>query len=142
MDYPERYTITAPLAHRIQADADASQIADAVEATWLEINAALTPIVGQRGMVALYKRSLYLSAVAHPWLDGLHEGVPSTLDLARLKAAVSRQESAAAAAGGCDLFRVFYGLLESMVGPSLAERLLRSVWALTPHGPAAQDTTP
>lgn len=142
IDAPGEPTITAPLAHRVQADAPASQIAEAIAATWLEIDAALSPIVGHRGLVALYKRSLYVTASGHPWLEGLHEGVPSTMDLARLKAAVSQQSSADAAAGGSEMFRVFHDLLESMVGPSLTERLLRSVWALTPHGPAEQDTTP
>ncbi|MDO9314853.1 MAG: hypothetical protein Q7T97_09955 [Burkholderiaceae bacterium] len=139
MEAPKRPPITAPLAHRIDAGAQASQIAEAIEATWLEIHVALTPIVGERGLVALYKRSLYLAASAHPWLEGLHEGVQSKMDLAGLKAAVSQQSSADAAAGGCDIFRAFHDLLESMVGPSLTERLLRSVWALHPHGPAAQD---
>ncbi|MFM9915542.1 MAG: hypothetical protein ACKVOX_07020 [Rhizobacter sp.] len=142
MELPSGSTITAPLAHRIQADAQASQIADAIEATWLEIDEALAPIVGQRGLVALYKRSLYLTASAHPWLGGLQDGMQSTMDLDGLKSVVSQQSSAHAAAGGCDLFSAFHGLLESMVGPSLTERLLRSVWALHPQGSAEQDTTP
>jgi hypothetical protein len=142
MDIPERFPIAAPLAHRVQADASASQIANAIAATWVEIDAALTPIVGQRGLTALYKRSLYLTASAHPWLEGLQEGMQSTMDLDRLKSVVSQQSSADAVAGGSDLFRTFHDLLDSMVGPSLTERLLRSVWALSSHGPAAQDTTP
>ena len=143
METPERPLITAPLANRVRADAEASQVAEAVEAIWLEIDAALTPIVGQRGLVALYKRSLYVAATVHPWLDGLQEGVPPAMDLARIRTAFARQTGAAAVAGGCAMFHAIHDLLESMVGPSLTERLLRPVWALSPHGPAAhaQDTT-
>ncbi len=142
METPERPPITAPLAHRVQANAEAAQIADAIEATWLEIDVALAPIVGQRGLVALYKRSLYLTASAYPWLEGVHEGMQPTMDLVKLKSVFAQQSSADAAAGGCELFRTFHVLLVSMVGPSLTERLLRSVWALNFHVPAAQDTTP
>ena len=143
METPEKPFIAAPLANRVRADATASQVAEAVASIWLEIDAALTPIVGQRGLVALYRRSLYVAATTHPWLDGLQEGMHASMDLAGIRSAFARQTGAAAVAGGCDLFRAFHDLLESMVGPSLTERLLRPVWALSPHGPAAhaQDTT-
>ena len=43
---------------------------------------------------------------------------------------------------GCDvLFRTFYTLLVSMVGPELTERLLRTVLAPSSSGAAAQDIT-
>ncbi len=142
METPESPLITAPLAHRVRADAQPSQIANAIEAIWLELDAALAPIIGGRGVLALYKRSLYLTASAHPWLEGTHEGLQPTMDLARLKSVFALQSGADALAGGCDLFRTFHDLLDSMVGPSLTERLLRSVWALTTHGPNAEDATP
>ena len=132
----------APLANRVAPDANASQIADAMVATWREIDAALAPIIGSRGVVALYKRSLSLTAAAHPWLVGTHEGVPAALDLAALKAVLAQQTSADAALGGNALLQTFYQLLGSLVGPALTERLLRSVWADSFGRPPAQDTKP
>ena len=44
--------------------------------------------------------------------------------------------------GGGALLQTFYELLASLVGPSLTERLLRSVWAHSSSGPPAQDTSP
>ena len=141
MDNQESRRIAVPLAHRIGSDADAAQVADAIVATWQEIDAALTPIIGQRGVAALYRRSTYLAASAHPWLSA-RKGVQTVMDLAALKSVLARQSSADAAAGGGTLLQTFYELLATLVGPSLTERLLRSVWAPSSSGPPAQDTSP
>ena len=132
----------APLALRVGNDADAGQIVEAIVATWQEINAALTPIIGAGGLAALYKRSLYLTGAAHPWLAGAHEGAQTDMDLAPLKAVLRQQSSANVAAGGDALLQTFHALLVSLVGPSLTDRLLRSVWANSSSGPPAQDVTP
>jgi len=137
---PKRTIVS--LAHPLAADADAAQIAEAVVATWQEMDAALTPIIGQRGVAALYKRSRHLTSSLYPWLTGLHEGARAAIDLAALEAAIARQSSADAAAGGDALLRTFHELLSSLVGPSLTERLLRSAWADSLSGPPAKDTTP
>ncbi len=120
-------------------DASAAQIADAMVATWYEIDAALTPIIGSKAVVALYKRSLYLTGRTHPWLAGTHEGAQA-LDLAALKPVVARQSSAEAALGSRALLQTFIQLLGSLIGPSLTERLLRSAWADASSGSPAQDT--
>lgn len=109
---------------------------------WQAIDAALTPVLGQQGVVALYKRSLYLTAPAYPWLSGSHEGVLNAMDLNALESAFAKQSSAAAGAGGDVLLQTFYGVLTSLVGPSLTERLLRSVWVHSSSGSPAQDTSP
>jgi hypothetical protein len=130
-----------PLAHRIAADANAAQMADAVVAVWQEIDAALAPIIGPRGVAALYARSLYLTSASHPWLGHTHESVQAQMDLAALKSVFRQQSSANAASGGNALFQTFYELLASLIGPSLSERLLRPVWGNSPSGPPAQDYT-
>jgi hypothetical protein len=141
MESQESGRSAAPLANRVGTDANAAQIADAMAATWKEIDAALTPIIGSRGVVALYKRSLYLTGAAYPWLAGMHDRAPAAIDLAALKSVVAQQSSAQAALGGNALFRTFYQLLGSLIGPSLTERLLHPVWAYSLSGPPAQDTT-
>ncbi|RNF83338.1 hypothetical protein EER27_12665 [Lysobacter psychrotolerans] len=111
-------------------------------ATWQEVDAVLSPVIGQRGVAMLYKRSLFLIGSAHPWLAGMHQGVQPTVDLEALKSAFAQQSSANAATAGGDFLQTFYELLTSLVGPSLTERLLRPVWAHFPSGPPAQDTSP
>ena len=138
----EESGLPAPLAHRVGRDANATQIADAVAATWQEIDTALAPILGSRGVAALYKRSLYLCGATHPWLAVLHEGVQTGVGLAPLKTLLTRQGSADAANAANALFQTFHQLLSSLIGPSLTERLLRSVWSDFSGGSPAQDTWP
>ena len=142
MESQESRRIAAPLAHRVAQDADAAQIAEAAVSIWQEIDAALTPIIGQRGVAALYRRSLYITAATHPWLAGTHEGAQTAMDFAALKSVLAQQSGANAATGGSALFQTFHELLTSLVGPSLTERLLRSVWTNSSSGPPAQDTLP
>jgi len=130
-----------PLAPRVAEHADAMQIAEAAVAIWQEIDDALTPILGRGGVAALYKRTLHLTSAIHPWFAISVAGSP-TIALAALKAVIAQQDRAAAAEGGAALFQTFYELLSSLIGPSLTEQLLRSVWANTSSGSTGQDPSP
>ncbi|GAB3346700.1 hypothetical protein [Lysobacter tyrosinilyticus] len=142
MESPESHRIATTLAGRVENGANAAQIADAIVSAWQEIEAVLSPIVGQRGVAMLFKRSLYLIGPDHPWLAGMHEGVPTAVDLAALKSVFAQQNSTDAAAAGSAFLLTFHDLLASLVGPALTEQLLRPVWAHFSSGPTAQDTSP
>ena len=142
MESQEGRRTAAPLAQRVAKDANAEQIASALVATWQEIDAALAPILGRHGVAALYKRSIHLTGATHPWLANTHKGLQTTIDFVALKSEFAQQSSADAASAGSALLHTFYDLLTSLVGLSLTERLLRSVWANTSRGPPAQDTSP
>ena len=131
----------APLADRVSDGADAEQVADAIVAIWLEIDQALHPIIGHRGVAALYNRSLHLTAVAYPWLAIDQPAVPAAVDPAGLRSALVQQAAAEAAAGGSALFLTFHELLASLVGTSLTGRLLRSVWTHSSAVLSVQDTS-
>lgn len=130
------------LAERAAAGANAAQLADNVVSTWQQVDAALTPIIGHGSVGVLYLRSLHLIEPAYPWLADINEGAPKTIDLATLRSMLVLQDSETAAAAGGALLQTFYELLASLVGPSLTERLLGSVWENTLSGPPAQDTSP
>lgn len=134
--------IAVTLAQRAAEGADAAQVGDTVVAMWQKIDATLTPIIGNGSVVVLYMRSLHLIEPAHPWLSGLNQDVKASIDLARLKSILSQQDSKTAAVAGGELLQTFYELLASLVGPSLTERLLHSVWEDSPSGPPAQDPSP
>lgn len=122
--------------------AQASEVASAVIATWQEIEDVLAPVIGLRGVAALYQRSLYLTRSAYPWMSTSFKGGQTQMDLDALHALLSLQTHANALAGGCHLLHAFNGLLTSLVGPLLTERLLRSVWANSFCGVPALDNTP
>jgi hypothetical protein len=119
---------------------EADRIAETALARWRDIAAALTPIIGQRGMAALYKRSLYLMRSAYPWLDAVHSSALAPADFGALRKALSQQPAAEAAAASGALLQTFHGLLTTLIGPSLTERLLRSARDNPTSAAAAQDT--
>ncbi|MBA3486402.1 MAG: hypothetical protein H0T88_04295, partial [Lysobacter sp.] len=62
------------LRKRTGGGADAAQVADALDELLRQIDAGLTPVIGQRGVALLYKRAVFLSVADHPWMTGTHEG--------------------------------------------------------------------
>jgi hypothetical protein len=122
--------------------ANSSRIADAAVARWRRIDAALSPIVGQRGVAALYQRSLHLTRAAHPCLAGVQEGERGALTFAGLHTALSQQTNAGAAAAHDALVQTFYELLANLIGASLTERLLTSTEDESSGGAAAQENMP
>jgi hypothetical protein len=121
---------------------DGSRIDDAMEATWRDIDAALAPIIGTKGVAALYKRSLSIASRAHAWLAPLAEGDHEAIDLPALKQAIASQAGSQAAPGAVALLDTFHELLEKLIGPSLTERLLASLWEDPSGGSPAQDIAP
>ena len=119
-----------------------AQIVAAIVSAWTQIEAALTPIIGQHGVAALYERSLYLTRVNHPWLAAVPENTEARMDLTALSSVLAKQKSAAAAAGGGAHLQAVYELLSSLIGASLTGRLLRSTWSGSFTGRAAQDPSP
>lgn len=121
--------LAATLVNRFENGADVVQIADVIISTWQEISAALCPIIGQRGVVALYNRSLHLTSRTHLWLRSMPECTPTAIDFAALKSILTQQSSADAAAGGDSLLQTFQELLSVLIGHSLTARLLDSARA-------------
>lgn len=141
METPESRQLAAVLAHRIEQGAKATQIAATIISVVQEIDTVLCPIIGNRGVAALYRRSLYLTGPAHPWLADTHESVQTIMNLEDVKSIFAQQSNTnLIAAGGSAFLQTFYELLSSLVGNSLTERIFRPVWSHSLSGPAAQDT--
>lgn len=128
MESQQSRRIVTALAHRVETGADARQVADALVSTWQEIDAALSPVLGRHAVALLYQRSACHAAKAHPWLAGICED-RRALPTEALRTAFEQQGSATAAAAGYELLRAFLGMLASLVGLPLAERLLRFVYS-------------
>lgn len=123
------------------ADDDAERVADAIVVIWLDINETLHPIIGYRGVAALFNRSLKIAMREFAWLGDGHQGVLASVDASALKATLLRQAPDAAMAGGIVLFVTFHELLASLVGPSLTDQLLCAVWTQPPGVPSGQETS-
>jgi hypothetical protein len=115
---------------------DASAMAEATLNIWRQVATRLTPVIGIRGVDALFSRSLYLTSKAFPWLSlSGNEGNSHVLRVI-LKVRLASQETAAAAEASDALLVTFTELLATLIGESLTDRLLVPVWA--PRCPAPE----
>ena len=114
-------------AGEIRADASPDQLAASVAIACTGIEAALAPIIGKRGMTALFNRSLHVTGQTYPWLADVIVRNQTAMDVESLRTALACRTSAEASAYGLLLLKTVTDLLASLVGPSLTERLLRSV---------------
>lgn len=142
LDRPQGPCWPAPLAGRLGADAGIEQVVGAILAVWGEIEVVLAPIIGQRGVAALFHRSLQLSSAQYPWLRVGSGNALDAVDTAALEAALQQQSTVIAAAAGAALLQSVHDLLAGLVGATLTSRLLHSVWAPTTGAPPAQDSLP
>jgi len=132
----------AILAHLASTGAHAEDTANVAASTWSALDTALSPIIGQRGFAALYKRSLQLTRPQFAWLADVQDGVSPVADFSMLSTALAEQEGPTAVAASVALLETFYDLLTNLIGRSLTDRLLRSVWESPTSGHPAQDTSP
>jgi hypothetical protein len=119
--------------------ADTRLVADSAMSTWREIDAALSPIIGQRGVAALLGRSLQLTMTTHAWLP---QAATEPDTVPALHAALLQQTAVDARAAQAALLQNFRDVLGRLIGASLTDRLLQPVLEPSSSGDAAQDTTP
>ena len=135
--------IQSTLTQLAAAGGDGAQVAEIAIATLHAIDAALSPIISQRGVAALYKRSVHVTRADYPWLTTAYEGaLAATGEFEPLRAALSQQSGPVAAAATAALLRAFHDLLVTLIGGSLTERLLGVIWDDHSSGNAAQDISP
>ena len=126
-------------ARRSAAHPDVQKMADIVISIWKDIDNALAPIIGQRGVTALFKRSLHLARAEYPMLLPIHELVIIPGEFIAIRTLLSPLTAEEAIEVHNDLLNIFYGLLTSFIGASLTQRLLHSVFDTPSDGDAAQD---
>lgn len=107
--------------------ASALQSSNDVVSLWQKVELSLLPILGVRGVVALYNHCLTLVACTHPWLGCARDEDAAPINFSPLKSALSRQPLQEALSGGKESFDVLYVQLAGLLGADLAQRLLGSV---------------
>jgi hypothetical protein len=127
-------------AWRRSKDTSAKQVADVASATWGNINIALSPIVGQHGVLALFKRSLHLQQIHYPLLMAVRDVnlLPGAFT-AELYAFLAQQTAANAFLINSALLTTFYEVLTNLIGVPLTHQLLHSILSSPSSGHPAQD---
>jgi len=134
--------IQSSLSKRTAAGWDTVSIATKVVSIWRDIDAALAPIIGHRGVAALFGRCLHLTRADHAWWTTAHEGTADQIDFAAFQSALSQQTTVNVLAFSAALLQIFVEQLTNLIGVSLTERLLRPVVDIHSTGDAAQETSP
>ena len=129
------------LAESVAQGESAAGIAAMATTAWRQADVRLSPLIGRRGLAALYQRSVHISANTYPWLGMCYQGIQYEMDLESLRAVLAAQSPADAAATTF-LLQTIYDLLAGLIGPSLTARLLRPVWNSSSRGASAQDNLP
>jgi hypothetical protein len=133
-----RETIRISLAERAGGAPDASAIAEATISTWHHVVAQIIPVIGTGGVDVLFNRSLHLTCTAFPWLTIRGDHRDSAVLLASIKERIAGREPDVAAEASYTLLVTFIELLMTLIGKSLTERLLSSVWE-PPLPPSEQE---
>ena len=92
--------------------------------TWEQVEWRLVPIIGQDGFRALYRRGLYLTSAAFPWLTAPR---PTRADspLADLKLRLDGETPLRAAEASRALLTTFTRLLTDLIGAALTQHILK-----------------
>ena len=123
-----REVIRNTLSARTGGAPDARAVAAALLDTWQNMASRLEPVVGARGVDALFGRALHLAGNTFPWLAATGVRGNSATSLASLKTCFEGQKTSVAMDAACALLATFIELLASLIGESLTERLVGGVW--------------
>ena len=137
-----RGSISEHLSHLFQQASDTVAIAGELVRIIADIEAVMAPILGVRGVSALYQRCVHLTRAHHRWLGDAAEVAQSSIDLPALASAFTSQSPAEATAAAHALLHSFHDLLASLIGHALSARLLDPVWMRARSRNAEKDSSP
>lgn len=133
-------TIAFVLSQLAAEAARADRIAAVAAERMHAIHQALAPIIGERGVSALYRRSLLLAARSTSW-EGFAQGpAEAGDDYSALQSAIGQQSDALALDIAQALFSHLYTVLVSLIGAALTQRLLHPMFDPSANGQAVQET--
>lgn len=130
-----RQTIQRMLMQSAGVAAPPRAIADAVLGLWDQLASRLVPVIGARGVEALFDRALHLTGKTFPTFAACMAGgsvVRIVVSPESVIARIALCDPAGAVEGGEELLVTFVDMLATLIGESLTERLLSTVWTCPP----------
>ena len=95
---------------------------------WAQLAAHLSPLIGESGFTALYRRTVRLVSADYGWLASPAAGASAEEMLVGLRAQCLSVEPAAAREANAALLSTFTKLLSGLIGEALTVRLLNAAW--------------
>jgi hypothetical protein len=121
---------------------DAEVVAARAIAHWQSIIAALTPVIGQHGMTALYRRTMSLCATTHTWLPPTHDDTSMAMQLTSLRNVLGQRSVADATDASHAMLTTITALLVSLIGETLTQQLLQPATRFAPSVTNAPSSFP
>jgi hypothetical protein len=100
-------------------------------ALWKKFSDELMSIVGEKGFLTLYSRSLNILRETFPALVNFDAEISHATWLAELEAALSEQDLAGLNSVNYQLFMNFTDILASLIGEDLTVEILHASWGDT-----------
>lgn len=95
---------------------------------WKQLASHLSPLIGESGFAALYRRAVRLVSAEHDWLIAPQASSTSDELLSALRSQLSAAEERHAKAANSALLATFTKLLAGLIGEALTIRLLHAAW--------------
>ena len=121
---------------------DSGAIAEAALETWSRVSDRLEPVIGLRGVDALFNRALHVTGKTYPWLTTAAVEENGTAQLMGLRLRLAGREPVEAEEASYVLVMTFTVLLANLIGESLTKRLLAPVWSLPSADQEGEMSTP
>jgi hypothetical protein len=110
-------------------DLEGAAIAEAAVRLWKDYMNLLAPILGARGVEALFGRSLHVTSIAFPALASVRDQADRAIPLGPYRVCLQACDPATALEASLAHLMNFTELVSTMIGANLLERLLGPVWA-------------
>jgi hypothetical protein len=131
--------LQAALRHQAAQGADAAHLADLAVKSWLDVESSLSSLIGRGGVSALFRRSVFLTMDAYPWLETVTAAEARHDGFGSLRTALARQPAPVAEAANGALLLSFCELLSGLIGAPLTEHLLQPAWDVPASGLTDQE---
>lgn len=141
LDEGVRAAIRRTLAAPLNGSTDARAVAETALVLWQKVTAALEPVIGSRGVEALFNRALQLTSTSFPWLSAARPQADAERALTSIQECLATRDAAMALEASITLMVTLSDLLATLVGTSLTRRLLGPVWA-RPNPPIILEVGP
>jgi len=127
--------------------AQAMAACDAVESNagnhriqpWKQLAGHLSPLIGESGFSALYRRAVRLASGEHEWLNAPQASTTADELLSALRSQLAAEDAHQATAANAALLATFTKLLSGLIGEALTIRLLQAAWTDADDKPNARD---
>lgn len=118
---------------------DPARVAETSAELWRGLELHLSAIVGERGFVSLYERSVHQASRDYPWLGGQPSPL-AAVPFGELQQRLQEQAMPSAAQGSIALLSIFIDTLTLLIGELVTTSILRAAWGDDTVSPAGTES--